>query len=503
MIPTVENDVEQLFDIAGYQTWESHSKFLKFCEIGHVNGNQRGRTMTTAVPLFGTMTGFDRWLFAFTIGSHITLVVTSIALIVTVVLAEYLSIRRNDSDYAELARRLTKVFAISFGVGAASGTVMAVELVTLFPAFVTVGAQTGVIELFYFEVFAFFLEVLFLVLYVYYASAFGRWAHFVVGCLVAAGTLISAVLIVAVNAWMNTPNGLDVSTFLQGLQSGKLTVTGVDPWAPFTTPSTFAEIAHVLPTTLFTGSMIIGGYFAYRLIRNKRPEENAMLMKGLKLTWVVSIAMLLLAGITGSNSMATMLQTQPLKYAALDHNLVPGTGLPETFFGITIPGLQGWLAQVETGITQLPGLSQFSPSTWPPLYVNTTFDLMVLGGFIAGGYFLLYLLGWLVKKKPFESKVLLYLQIVAAIGSYFVYQFGWITDEVGRQPWIVYGVVTVDATANQSTSLLLPGVLIMAFYFVVVPATFYFFVRVFNSGRPKEVVAGPQGSSEDTGGVNY
>lgn len=453
--------------------------------------------MTAAVPLFGTMTAFDRFLFAFTIASHITLVSTSIALIVTIVLAEFVSIRRKDPHFAELARRLTRVFTISFGVGTASGIVMAVELVTLFPVFVTVGAQTGVMELFYLEVFAFFLETLFLVLYVYYADAFrGKWTHLIVGTLVAAGTLASAVLIVGVNAWMNTPNGLDASALLGGLRSGTLTVSGVSPWAPFSTASTFTEVAHVLPTTVFTGSMIIGGYFAYRLLRYGLQEEKAMLLKGLKLVWSVSIVTLILAGLTGTNSMATLLQIQPLKYAALDHNLSPGTSLPESFLGITIPGLQSWLAQAELGIAHLPGLSEFARSTWPPLYVNTTFDLMVLGGFLAGGYFLLYLLGWLFRKKPFESKALLYLQIPAAIGSYLVYQFGWITDEVGRQPWIVYNLVTVDQAANQSTSLVVPGFLVMAFYFIVIPATFYFFIRVFNSGGHPEV-------ADATGGVNY
>ena len=119
---------------------------------------------------------FDRFMFAFTIASHITLVVTSIALIITIVLAEFLSIRRNDSYFANLAKRLTRAFTISFGVGTASGIVMAIELVTLFPGLMTVAGQTGVITLFYFEVFAFFLETLFLVLYVYYANAFkGRF----------------------------------------------------------------------------------------------------------------------------------------------------------------------------------------------------------------------------------------------------------------------------------------------------------------------------------------
>ena len=439
--------------------------------------------MSDVVPLFGSISNFDRFQFAFTIASHITLVLMSIGLIVIIVLAEFLSMYRKDQDYAVLASRLTRVFTISFGVGTASGIVMAIELVTLFPSFMTVVGQTGVITLFYFEVFAFFLETLFLVLYVYYRDALGRRAHLLVGALVAAGTLASAVLIVSVNAWMNTPNGLDGAALVQGLQSGKLAVTGVDPWAPFATPTTFGEVSHVLATTLFAGAMVIGGYFAYRLVRYRDPEERPMLLKGLKLTWGVGIVMLVIAGLTGTNEMATLLQVQPLKYAALDHNLNPGANLPESFLGITLPGLQGTLASFETGINQLPALSQFPPSMWPPLYVNTTFDLMVLGAFMAGGYFLLYLIGWALRKKPFDARVLLYLQIPAAIGSYLVYQFGWITDEVGRQPWIIYNLMTIDQAANQSASAVLPGLLIMAFYFVVVPATFYFFVRVFNSSK--------------------
>lgn len=449
------------------------------------------------------MVVFDRFLFVFTIASHITLVATSIGLAITIVLAEYLSIRRNDKYFGSLARRLTRVFVISFGVGTASGIVMAVELVTLFPGLMTLASQTGVIALFYFEVFAFFLETLFLVLYVYYANAFkSRWTHWFVGVLVASGTLLSGVLIVAVNAWMNTPNGFDIAAFIS---SGGKTVAGVNPWGPFATLSTFAEIVHVLATTLFTGSMIIGGYFAYRLIRYKKPLEKALLTRGVRLTWIVSIVTLVLAGLSGTNEMATLLTGQPLKYAAFDANVVPGTNLPEKFLGITIPGLQGLLASFETGVSQLPGLSQFPPSTWPPLYVHTTFDLMVLGGFIAGGYFLLYLIGLLLKRAPFETAWPLYLQIPAAVGAYIVYQLGWISDEVGRQPWIVYNVMTVAEAANNSTSLIIPGILIMAFYIVVVPTTFYFFVRVFNSGKDEvQKAAGGEGSPQlSVGGVKH
>ena len=122
---------------------------------------------------------FDRFLFAFTIASHIILVSLSIALIIIISIAEFISIRRNDIYYSALSKRLSKVFAIIFGIGTASGIVMAVELVTLFPTFMTLVSQTGAILVFYVEIFAFFLETIALVMYLYYADYFSRYKHWI------------------------------------------------------------------------------------------------------------------------------------------------------------------------------------------------------------------------------------------------------------------------------------------------------------------------------------
>jgi cytochrome bd ubiquinol oxidase subunit I len=451
------------------------------------------------------MVVFDRFLFAFTIASHIILVSASIGLIIIISIAQFLAIRKNDKHYGNLAHRLTKVFTISFGVGTASGIVLAVELVALFPGFMTVVSETGVIGLFYSEIFAFFAETVGLVLYVYYSDAFkNQYAHWLVSVLIAAGTIMSAVFITLVNAWMNTPNGFNITAYLN---SG--VVTGVNPWAPFTSPSAFAEVAHVLSTTVFTGCMLIGAYFAYRYLRYREPDESAVLSRGLKITWVTSIITLILAGITGSNEMATILTLQPLKYAVFDANNSPGTGLPERIFGsiqngkfvggLIIPRLQALLASSETGIAQLPGMSQFAQSDWPPLIVHYTFDLMVLGAFLAGGFLLMWILGVILRKTPFENRFFLLLQVIAGLGSLVVYELGWVTDELGRQPWIIYNVLPVSSAANNSSSMFIPGLLIIAFYIVLVPTTFYFFTRVFHTKLEHEK---PQSAPVTGGGVN-
>ena len=212
------------------------------------------------------MLSFVRFLFAFTIGSHILLVSTSIALVILISISEFISIRKQDPVYEALARRLSKVFVISFGVGTASGIVMAVELVGLFPSFMTLVASTGAMALLYAEVSAFFLEVLALVLYVYYWNSFRRrYYHWVASLFVVIGTLASAVFITMLNAWMNTPNGFDVSAFIS---SGFKTVTGVEPFAAFLTASTVAQVFHVLVTTLLAGTMVIGAYFAYWFVKS-------------------------------------------------------------------------------------------------------------------------------------------------------------------------------------------------------------------------------------------
>jgi cytochrome d ubiquinol oxidase subunit I len=440
------------------------------------------------------MLSFVRFLFAFTIGSHILLVSTSISLSILISAAEFISIRRGDKVYEALARKLTKVFVISFGVGTASGIVLAVELVTLFPTFMTLVSQTGVILLFYFEMFAFFLEILALVLYVYYWDSFrNRYVHWAASLFVIAGTLLSAVLITMVNAWMNTPNGFDIMTFIS---SGL--VSGVQPWAVFLTPSTVAEVFHVLPTTVLAGSMIIGSFFAYWFLRSRDAGEKEMFGKALKIIGVIGIVTILLSVLTGAGEISTLLTAQPLKFAALEANPTPGTNLPEKLFGgvvngqftggIIIPGAQSFLAKLETGITTLPGLSQYSPSIWPPLLVHTTFDTMVVGGMVLGAFFLLYLVALLLKRRPYESKFFLCLQFPAAVLAVLVYMLGWATDEIGRQPWIVYNIMTVAQAANTSTSMFVPGILIMLFYVLVLPTTFYFYARIFRqSDRQKEV----------------
>ena len=430
---------------------------------------------------------FDRALFAFTIGSHIIIVSVSISIILFITILEGLFLFRRESRYSELIYRLKRVFVISFGVGTASGIVMAVELVNLFPGFMTLVSETGAINLFYAEVFAFFLETIVLVVYVYFEGAYKwKYSNLVFSSLILLGTLLSAVFITLVNAWMNTPNGFNISVYEA---TGK--VTGVNPWAPFLTSSGFSEVFHVTTTTVFAGVMIWCAYFAYKYLRESDSANKILYGVMVKITSITSIVAIILAGVTGSGEMATLLSNQQLKYAALDANYFPGTNVSERLFGsivnghfvggIQIPGLQSLLATVETGIKVLPGLSQFPATDWPPLWVHTTFDIMVTGGLLLGLFLFILFILFLTKRDLLKYRWLLWTQVAAGLSALVVYEIGWVTDEVGRQPWIVYNVMTVSKAANYSSGQLAPGYFIIAFYLVLIPATFYFYDRIFHT----------------------
>ncbi len=451
-----------------------------------------------------SMADFDRFLFAYTIGSHIILVSASIGLILLLVILELMILRKNDSRYLTLIKRLKKMFVISFGIGTASGIVMAVEMVALFPNFMTLVSETGAIALFYAEIFTFFLETIALVLYVYFNGVF-KWKYTsaVLSFVVLFGTLLSAVFITMVNAWMNTPDGFTL------VSVNPLIVTNVDPWAPFATASTFSQVAHVLTTTVLAGAMLLGVFFAIRYLRAENDNEKSMASSALHIIGVIGIVDIILAGISGSHEMATILSQQPLKYAAFDLNYAGGSNMPETLFGyllgtkvmwaLSIPGLQSLLASFETGSGVVPGLSQFPANEWPPLLVHTTFDIMVVGGLLIGLFLFIMFLLFVMKKDPLKYRFMIYLFPIAGIFTFIVYELGWVTDEVGRQPWIVYNEMTVTQAINTSPGLLIPGLLIVAFYLILVPATFYFFSRIYRSSR----ASADLGRKEPEGGVNY
>lgn len=408
-----------------------------------------------------------------------------------------MAIRKKDIHYEVLSRRLAKALVIFFAVGTASGTVLAVELFTLWPSFMVLIAKVDILP-FYYEVFAFFLEAISLVLYVYYWDYFkNRYHHWLLSLFVAVGTVMSAVFITMINAFMNTPSGFNITLYLA---TG--VVKDVNPLAAVASPSAFVEISHVVTATLTAGSFALLTYLAVNYHRAKSADARDVYRKGINITAVVAFISIVLAGISGDASMRMLMSLQPIKYAAIELNVFHSeANAPELLGGIMIngspayyislPGVQSIIAFLSFNSTQkVPGLLNYPSSLWPPLFIHLTFNTMVGGGMLLG-LFSIFLLYKVARRGSIDGRFLYYGFVLAGVIAETIYDAGWVTDEVGRQPWIIYNVMTVFSAANTSPSVLPLGIGIILFYLIVVPFTFYFSAKVLkNESVERQISAG-------------
>lgn len=427
--------------------------------------------------------GFDRFLMGFSLAVHIILASVGVALPVIIVIAELLGIRKNDKVYTALARRLSLVLVVLFAIGTASGTLVALELFLLWPTFMSLVGQVAILPV-YVEVFAFFLEAIFLAIYMYsWNTLGGRKIHALFGVLVGIGAAASAILITMLNSWMNTPNGFDISAYLK---SG--VIAGVKPLMVFATPATVIEVSHMLATTYFAGAFIFCMYMALRLLKSNA-KSREYYRKGLMIAFSLAAVATFASAYTGVLSINSLARIQPEKYAAFEANLFSMANAPEIIGGIfingtlkdyiSIPNLQSVLLGSPSIV--VPGLNQFPNNTWPPLIVHDTFDIMVFLAFGFAGFILLILLMALFKQRPFERAWILRLVIIAGVFAVILLELGWMTAEVGRQPWIIYNVMLVSQAANTSPSIIPIAIAFVAVYVFILPLTIFILKRVFRN----------------------
>ncbi len=437
-------------------------------------------------------TDMDRITIAYSLGIHILIVSISLALPIVMVVAEYIGFKRKNAYFDLLSRRMSKAMVLFFAIGTASGIAVAAELLVLWPGFMGLVASVAILP-FYVEVFAFFMEGIALGIYVYsWDKIANRHLHMFFGAMIAFFANLSGVLIIMVNAWMNTPNGFNISAYLK---SGAL--TGLSPLNVFLTASTPLEVIHALSATLFTGGFIILAYFALKMLLAKSRELKYYFKNGLKIAFGLVTLVFLPVGLGGTWSMGMLSIEEPAKYAALDLNLVPHANAYEYLFGwkVPIPGLQSIL---DTGKASgiVPGLSSFPKSDWPPLFVHTTFDLMAIFGIVLGVFIIVGLIAIWVRyslsrsknwrRKPRLSKFfdpvagsfMTYVTIIMGAIAMITLELGWITDEVGRQPWIVYNVVKTYTVGNMSGWVIPLGIFIMVVYTFLAIFTVYIVTRI-------------------------
>lgn len=367
---------------------------------------------------------------------HMVFAALGIGMPLLMTLAEALWLRTGRAHYRDLARKWARATALTFAVGAVSGTALSFELGLLWPRFMAFAG--GIIgPAFALEGYAFFLEAIFLGLYLYGWERLSPRAHLAAGAAVAASGVLSGVLVVAANAWMQEPAGL------HALAGGS-----VSAWAPFLSPAWGEMALHSTLSCYIATAFAAAGVYALGMLRGRRDTYHRA---GLTLALGVGTVAALLQPLSGHVSAQHVARNQPVKLAAAEAHFHTQRGAPVLVGGLPdaeartvrgalrIPRLLSFLAADDFG-AEVKGLDVVPRARWPNVAVShLAFDVMVGSAFAMIGLGLWF---WLPRRRRREPGRWLLRALVAGSPLGIVaLEAGWIVTEAGRQPWIVHGVM--------------------------------------------------------------
>jgi len=378
------------------------------------------------------------------LGFHIIFAVIGMAMPVMMVVSEFLWLRTKKPAYLDLTKRWAKGTAILFAVGAVSGTVLSFELGLLWPRFMQwAGPIIGMP--FSLEGFAFFLEAIFIGVYLYGWERVSPRAHLFAGIVVAVSGALSGIFVVTVNSWMNTPAGFEI---LNGQ------VVNVDPIAAMFNPAAGVQVTHMLLAAyMAVGFGVAGIHARWLLVDPKHPFHRAALSVAL----IVAIIPTLLQPLSGDRAAKKVAETQIAKFAAMEGHFETGAWAPlrlggwpdvdarETKWAIDIPGGLSFLAKGDPSAIII-GLNDIPTQNWPMVpWVHVSFQVMVGCGMALAALAVWTMwLAW--RRRLFESRPALRALVIATPLGFIAIEAGWMVTELGRQPWIVQGVMrTADA----------------------------------------------------------
>lgn len=422
----------------------------------------------------------SRIQFAFTVAFHYIYPPLSIGLGIALVMMEGLWLWTKNKAYHEMARFWTKIFALTFSLGVATGIVMEFEFGTNWATYSRYVGDIFGSALAAEGIFAFFLESGFLAVLLFGWNKVGPKMHFFSTCMVSLGAHFSAVWIVVANSWQQTPAGYHIVG--EGLHA-RAQVT--DFWAMVFNPSMTDRLSHTLMGGWQAGAWFVVSVSAYYLLRRRHLDFAQRSMKvGLCLALTAAILQL----VTGDTSAKGVAHNQPAKLAAFEglyHTEVAPLYLfgwvneneQRVQFGIAIPEMLTFLTYGDLA-TPVTGLEKFPPQDRPPInFVFQTYHGMVaIGmGLIGLGIFGVFLWwrGLLFAEVRWVRLFVLPVMVLSVLGPQVANQLGWFSAEVGRQPWIVYGLLRTSDALSKSvkadavlTSLIL-FTLIYAMLFVL------------------------------------
>lgn len=420
----------------------------------------------------------SRLLTELTLSFHIIYATIGVGVPLMIMIAQWVGIKKNDDHYILLARRWARGFVITVAVGVVTGTVIGLQLSLLWPKFMELAGNVIALPLFM-EVFAFFFEAIFLGIYLYTWDRFeNQRKHLLLLIPVAVGGAFSAVFITMVNAFMNAPQGFE-------LVNGEL--INVNPLLAMLTPAMPTKVAHVVATAFMTVAFVLASIAAFRLLKG---SNHAYHKKALLLTMKVGLIFSIATALIGDFSGKYLAEYQPEKLAAAEWHFETQEKAPLQMFGVLHNGEVKYAIKIPFALSLLAhddptaeviGLDQFPEDEIPPLAIHYLFDLMVSIGMLL---ILLSFTFWIgtkrewafIHKKPFR-----WLLVLAGPLSFLGIEAGWWLAEVGRQPWILRGIMRTSEAATSSDHVGLMLILFAGLYLVLGVGTVVVLRRMFRS----------------------
>jgi len=387
---------------------------------------------------------------ALTLGFHIILASLGVAFPAMMLIANYIGLRRKDPVALELAQRWSKVAAVTFAVGAVTGTVLSFEFGLLWPEFTgKFGEVFG--TAFAIEGLFFFTEAIFISIYIFGWKRLSGWVHFWTGVPIVIAGLGGAFSVVAVNSWMNQPDGFKLAS------DG--TVTNVDPLDAIFNRATGYEVPHMILAAYLVTGFLVASVYAVGMLRGRRDRHHRL---GLLIPLTVACIATPIQFAVGDTAARSIADDQPVKFAGMECVQKTSTHVPEYIFGrctsegvkggIKIPGFDSFLVGWSTD-TKVTGLDSVPSDARPPAntMLHWAFDTMVGICTLLIGLGLWLGLSWFRKRDIPKSPWFLRATAVSGLSAIVALECGWIVTEVGRQPWVVYNTMrTKDAVTDAS-----------------------------------------------------
>lgn len=433
----------------------------------------------------------SRVLTLLTLSFHVIYATIGVGMPLLIMIAHWVGIRKNDMHYILMARRWAKGFVVTVAVGVVTGTAIGLQLALLWPNFMELAGNIIALPLFM-EVFAFFFEAIFLGIYVYTWDRFDdQRKHLLLLVPVAIGAGMSAFFITSVNSFMNAPAGFDIV-------NGQL--VNANPIAAMFNTAMPTKVTHVLSTAYMTVAFMLAAIAAYRLLKGSTQEYHR---KGLHMTMKIALVFSIATALLGDLSGKYLAEYQPEKLAAAEWHFETEGSAPLIMYGVLdddgeikyelrIPYALSILAY-SNPFAEVTGLNEFPPDEQPPTIVHYYFDLMVTIGIFLALLALVYWIGTLRAWSFVKSKWYRWLIVLSGPFAFLAIEAGWWMAEVGRQPWILRGIMRVEEAATTSDYVGLMIILFAGLYLVLGIGTVVVLRRIFKNNPLEKDLEKKQG----------